>query len=360
MTGSPMPWISVWLQASGVDPGIPPWAMAALGLAFTFGFLIFPSGMLVVYLDRKLTADFQARIGPNRAGLSGLLQPFADLLKLLQKENVSPWSWREFLWLNVHTMALYSTVAVIPFGSLALLINTDMSAFLPLWAAMVLALGTLLLGLSHSTVPGWLGGIRVVAQALSGSFPALISILCAGVRAGGFRWSTLAESQGGTPFHWAAMSNPFQFLAFIIFVVSGLIFLGIPPMDGAYSVVDIHGGVSSHLSGRRLSLFRLGKFYGFFLWSIITVVTFLGAWILPFGFSDLLREAGQNEILQLLELLWLLVKVFSLMVLVIWVARVNPRSRVDQITDFSWKVLSPFALVALIGATLWAGWRILE
>src|SRR6202023_3213123 len=102
------------------------------------------------------------------------------------KEAQARWSWRENFWLIVHTMALYSTLAVLPLGSAALLVDTEMSAFLPFWSALVLALGTMLLGLSQDSVPGWFGGIRVASQALAGSFPALIAVLCAGVRAGGF------------------------------------------------------------------------------------------------------------------------------------------------------------------------------
>lgn len=352
-------WPSVWGSALGLPQGTPQWIIAALGLIFIYLLVILPSGAVMAYLDRKIGADFQARVGPNRAGPAGILQPLADLLKLLQKEATVDWSWREALWLGVHTMALYSTVAVLPLGSLVLLVDTDMSAFLPFWATLVLSLGTVLLGLSQRSVPGWFGGVRVAAQALAGALPALVALLCAGVRAGGFRWSVLAGSQSASPLNWAAFANPFQFVAFIVFVVSGLILLGISPMDSALSQADIHGGVSSHLHGRRLSLFRLSRFYGFFLWSVITVTLFLGAWALPTSVFAALKESGSYGIIQLLELLVLLAKTFMLMLVVIWVARVNPRARVDQVTDFSWKVLSPFSLFALIGAAFWAGWRAL-
>ena len=350
-------WATVWAHIFGLPVGTPEWLIASICLALTFIFVILPSGAVMAYLDRKIGADFQARVGPNRAGPSGVLQPIADLLKLLQKEATQDWSWREALWLGVHTMALYSTVAVLPLGSLMLLVDTDMSAFLPFWATLVLALGTMLLGFSQGSVPGWFGGVRVAAQALAGAFPALVALLCAGVRAGGFRWSVLAGSQSASPAAWAVVSSPFQFVAFIVFVVSGLVLLGIPPMDAALSQPDIHGGVASHLHGRRLSLFRLSRFYGFFLWSVIASVLFLGGWVLPEGFFVALREFNAYGTIQALELLLLLIKTFFLMLIVVWVARVNPRSRVDQVTDFAWKVLSPFSLAALIGAGFWAGWR---
>ncbi len=350
-------WIVAWSNSLGFPEALPQWLYAVVALVSVFVFVVVPSGGLMSYLERKLAADLQARVGPNRTGPAGLLQPIADLFKLLQKESRVDWSWKENLWLSVHTMALYSTLAVLPLGSMAVLVNTEMSVFLPFWSALVLALGTMLLGLSQNSVPGWFGGIRVAAQTLAGSFPALISLLCTGVRSGSFRWSALAESQGFSPWEWTVFANPFQMVAFSVFVMSGLVLLAIPPLDGGLSMSDIHGGVSSHLYGRRLSLFQFGRFYGFFFWSVITVVLFLGAWDLPAQVTVSLKAGGANQVLALLELIWLLLKTFGLMLLIVWVAKVNSRSRVDQITDFTWKVLSPFSLFALVGASLWAGWR---
>ena len=333
----------------------PPWLVASLGLILIYLVVILPSSVLIAYLDRKLGADFQARVGPNRSGPAGIFQPVADFLKLLQKDAVRRGN-KEKIWLALQSMALYSTVAVLPLGSLCLLVDTDMSSFLPFWAALLVALGTLFLGFSQKTAAGWLGGVRVAAQAMAAAFPALVSILCAGVKVGGFRWSLFAKAQGAIPFFWTAFSNPFQFVAFVVFVISGLILLGIPPMDAPLSNPDLQGGISSRFFGRNLGLFQLGRFYSFFLWSVIAVVLFLGAWILPESLVNALNESQNFQALQILELLWLLGKTFGLMILVIWVARVNPRSRVDQITDFAWKILSPSAIGALVGASLWAAW----
>ena len=352
-------WVFSWCKQLGISDQLPEWFYATLALICTYCFVIVPCGSVMAYLERKFTADLQARVGPNRAGPKGVLQPFADLLKLLQKGADLEWSWRDSVWLSVHSMAMYSTLAVLPLGSVALLVDSEMNAFLPFWSALVLALGTMLLGLGQGSIPGWFGGIRIAAQTLAGCFPSFIALLCAGVRTGEFRWSALAASQGFFPLSWAVFSNPFQFIAFFIFVMSGLVFLAIPPLDGGMSMSDIHGGVASHLFGRRLSLFRLGRFYGFFLWSVISVVLFLGAWRLPEGLTQLLKESDAIGLLAFLELLVLLAKTFILMLIIIIAARVNTRGRVDQITGFAWKVLSPFALFALVGASLWAGWRAL-
>ena len=263
MEGLHSPSIPLWRALFGLESA-PTWLAAILGLACTYWFVIIPSAAAISYLDRKLGADFQARVGPNRAGPAGMLQPLADFLKLLQKHAFRSLNWRESLWFSIHTMALYSTVAVLPLGSLALFVDTDMSAFIPFWAALVLAMGTMLLGLSQENVQGWLGGVRVAAQAVTGAFPALVALICVGVKVGGFRWSAIAGSQGFSPLSWTIFSDPFQCLAAAIFLVSGLVLLSIPPMDAGLSMADLHGGVASHLYGRRLVLFRLGRFYGFF------------------------------------------------------------------------------------------------
>lgn len=351
-------WIVPWFEGLGFSPDTPQWLFALAALIFTYCCVIIPAGALLSYFDRKFTGDLQARVGPNQAGPAGMFQPIADLLKLLQKESHHPRNWKtsENIWLSVHSMALYSTLAVMPLGSAALLVDTEMSAFLPFWSALVLALGTMLLGLGQNTVPGWFGGIRIAAQTLAGSFPALIALICVGVHAGSFKWSALAAAQGFSPWSWACLSNPFLGVAFLVFIMSGMIVMASSPFDGGLSMSDIHGGVSSHLYGRRLGYYRFGRFYVFFLWSVITVVLFMGGWSLPSQLVEVLKEREALRILSVLELTWLVFKTFILMLFIIWVARVNPRSRVDQITDFAWKVLSPFSLLALVGTSLWAGW----
>ena len=343
--------------AFGFSESVPPWVLALVAIFFFYMGVIVPFAATMSFLDRKLTADFQARVGPNRAGPAGLLQPIADLLKLLQKEDRFRMSWRERIWFSVHTLALYATVAVIPLGSLLILVDTDMSAILPFWAVLVLTLGTMLVGFSQGTLPGWHGAVRAASLTLAGAFPALVALLTAGVQAGDFRWSSFAKAQDALPLGWLFVSNPFQFIAFCVFVVSGLVMVGAPPMDGGMWVSDVHDGVAAGLSGRRLSFYRLGRFYGFFLWSVISVVVFCGAWNLPFGIAEALKASELWLVLLFLECGTLLTKTLLLMLATLSIARANPRGRSEQATELAWKVLGPMALISLAGTALLAGVR---
>lgn len=347
-------WQSSWKSLAGLPISTPDAIVALVALLAIYGAILLPTAAGYSYLERKFGADLQARVGPNRAGPAGLLQPIADLLKLLQKQPTGRRSWREQVWMGLLTMALYSTVAVLPLGSMLMLVDTDMSALLPFFAAWVLALGTMLLGLEQQSVPGWFGGIRVAAQALAGGFPALIAILTAAIPAGGFRWSAMVGDQGFSPIQWNGFNNPFQFVAFLVFLASGLVLLSANPLDAGLSSADIHGGVASHLSGRRLSLFRFGRFYGFFLWSLIATAMFLGGWSIPEGVREHLADSGSWGAINALEVATVLLKTMGLMLFLVWIGRVNPRVRVDQITDFSWRVLSPLSLFGLAGAAVWA------
>ena len=348
-----MSWYDLWVDILGLSTEAPEWSVALVVLAFVFIGVVFPAAAAVSFLERKLAADLQARIGPNRAGRFGILQPLADLFKLLQKEPTHAQSWREEFWLAILTVALYSTAAVLPLGSLALLVDTDMSAFLPFWAVMILSLGMMFLGYNQDSVTGWFSGIRVAAQTLSGAFPGLVALLCAGIASGGYRWSDLARAQGAGPFSWGLFSSPFMFLAFLVFTISGMVILAVHPLDSGFSISDIRGGVAAGFYGRRMGFFRLGRFYGFFLWTIMAVVIFCGGWNLP----DFARDAfaGDGRWVGLLELAVVSTKSLALMIFAFGLGRVIPALRADQVTDFTWKVLGPLSLVALIGTALWAG-----
>jgi NADH-quinone oxidoreductase subunit H len=322
-------------------------------LAIYCGVLV-PGAGLINYLNRKFTADLQARVGPNRAGPAGILQPLADFFKSLQKEvDFKSMSLRETSLFWIQSIALYTTIAVLPLSSLILSVDADMGVFLAFWAAFTVALMSLFLGLERSSVPGWLSAVRTAIQALTGAFPAMLSLFCAAMQAGGLRWSQIAAAQGAFPFSWIIFRNPFEWIAFFVFIVSGLILFSTAPMDSGFDRVDIVGGFTSSLFARKRTLYNFGRFYGFFLWTVIASALFLGGWNIPEELKQNLQDSGSPVVIAALELSVILSKSFALMVIVNLITKVNPRGRVDQITDFSWRVLSPAALLAAMGSAVW-------
>ncbi len=311
-------------------------------LLFVYLVIIVPCFFLVSYFFQKLSADLQARVGPNLTGPIGIFQPIAEAVKLLRKGFPHSLEWTEELWFAVHVVALFSTVAVLPLGSWFLLVDTEMSVFLPFFGVFVLGLGMMILGINQVRVEGRVSGLRIASQVLTGAFPALISIVCVGIHVGSFQWSALMQAQNAIPLGWNIFGNPFLFVSFFIFVISGLTILCLPPLDSAMGSLDLQGGVSFGLGGKKLLLFQWSRFYGFFLWSTLTVALFLGGWNLP-----------ENMRLPWAETLFLVVKVLGLIVVIGIVTYSNPRPRTDQITDFIWKVLSPVSLVCLVGSALW-------
>jgi NADH-quinone oxidoreductase subunit H len=320
-------------------------------LLTVFFFVLFPSAALMGYLGRKLGADLQARVGPNRAGPAGFFQPAADLLKALQKEDAARTTpIFQQLCLAALVGLLFSTVTVLPLNSQYLVLNADLSIFLPLWAGLGVAMMSLFIGFYHGSVPSWISVLRVAFQAVTGAFPALIAMLCVGVQAGGFRWTQILDAQGANPVSWILVKNPAEPFACLIFIVSGLILFSEPPMDSGISRSETSGGLSSVWGGRNLVLFKFSRFYAFFLWSAMTVTLFFGGWLLPQWIQEAL---GVGAPLAVVETLTLLLKCFGLMLIIEAIIRVNPRTRADQITGLSWRVLSPLALIALMVSSLW-------
>jgi NADH-quinone oxidoreductase subunit H len=188
---------------------------------------------------------------------------------------------------------------------------------------------------------------------VTGAFPAILALFCAAMQAGGLRWSQILSAQGPYPFSWMIFKNPFEWIAFFVFVVSGLILFSTAPMDTGLDRIDVVGGFTSSLFARKRSLFNFGRFYGFFLWSVIASTLFLGGWNIPEEIKQSLQESGSPFVISALELSVVLGKSFCLMIAVNLITKVNPRGRVDQITDFSWRVLSPAALFAAMGSAVW-------
>jgi NADH-quinone oxidoreductase subunit H len=250
-------------------------------------------------------------------------------------------------------MALFSSVSVLPLASNGLMVDTDGSVFIPFISITLSLLVTFLMGINQHSVSGYFGGIRIGAQAISAAFPALISILCAGVRGHGFRWSGISAAQGAWPYQWSAFLSPFEFISFLVFIASGIVMLSNNPAEAGFQTKDIHGGMHAAQTVGRDPAFRLGRVYSVFLWNVMAAVLFLGGWRLPDTVHNFFTETQSPGLLLITETLLVVIKADVLIILTALLCSVSPKIRSDQATDFTWKILSPLNLLCLSGAAIW-------
>lgn len=345
-----MSWQQIWVSDFGLSPELSTVGLSIIAIFSLYILVLFPAWGFFGYIERKVGADLQARIGPNRSGPYGIFQFVSDALKLLQKNPDQNTDWRSGVFLSGISALLYSTVALLPLGTSYLLVDVDMSVFIPILMVLMVALGTIVASFSSDSFPSWLSGIRIAAQSISGALPAVISVISVGIFSGSFRWSEIVLSQG--PFLWNVFVSPFLFFNFFAFVLSGLVILNVPPLSSSGSLRDIHGSISTELYGRRLGLYLFFRFYCLFLWSSMAVTLFLGGWNLPLDTLNSLGVELSGGIRPALEAAVVVLKTMALMLTISWFNRVLPKLRVDQITDYTWKVLSPMALMGLVGSAL--------
>ncbi|MGE4107423.1 MAG: complex I subunit 1 family protein [Bacteriovoracia bacterium] len=343
-------------QTLGMFAGLPDILFLFCFFLAVVALLLVPMAYLDVYVRRKFFADLQARVGPAEAGPRGYFQPLADFFKLIQKSPAHKPRRAELFWLGTLLCVALASVLTIPLSSRFNLFDTDMSAFVPLIFGIILSFFFLFYGFYRRDAQGWVGMIRNTAQALSGGFVVMVSILCVGLAVGGYRWQAILEHQGFWPGSWLVFQQPWPLftIVFLAYYLGGLVVFSVSPFDAGFSRADLQGGFFQGVAGPSLSITRLLRFYGGFFWALATTVTFLGGWKLP-GWAVSLT--GEGLLLQVVQLVNLVMKVFLLMFATHWVVGSLPKPRSDQTTEFCWRILGPCALGALLIECLWLGGR---
>jgi len=286
----------------------------------------------------------QIRIGPNRAGPFGLLQPIADLLKMMTKEDVIPRGADRVIFRYAPAVAAAAAMlifAVVPFGdSLILWGNRIPLVITDLNVGLLAVLGLSSLGVYGVALGGWasnskyslLGAIRGVAQMISYELSLGLSLVPVVMMAGSFSLVDIVAAQISYPFIFV------QPVSFAIFFVSAMAEIKRIPFDMPEAENELIAGYHTEYSGLRFGLFFLGEYVTLVTLGALTAVFFLGGWHGPF-FPGIL---------------WLLVKIAVVAFLMIWIRGTLPRFRSDQLMDMGWKFLTPLALVNIVvtGAAL--------
>jgi NADH-quinone oxidoreductase subunit H len=294
------------------------------------------------WVERKVLARIQQRMGPMRVGPYGLLQPIADGLKLLIKEDIMPaWVDRPIYWAAPLAVFVPSFLVwvVIPFSSDLVLRDMDLGLLYVLALSVLSILGLIMAGWGSANKYGIIGGLRSAAQLISYEIPLIVIAITIAMLAGTLNLTDIATGQGNT---WYILLQP---LALVIFLLAGLAEVGRSPFDIFQAESELVGGPFIEYSGAHWSIFFLGEYINTFLVAALVTIFFLGGWSGPL----------------LPELAWFLIKCYAVILVIFWLRGTLPRLRIDQLMAFGWQGLVPlsflnFLMVAFALFYKWPDW----
>jgi NADH-quinone oxidoreductase subunit H len=305
-------------------------------------------GMLIIltWMERKIIARIQDRIGPNRAGPFGLLQGFADMIKMFTKEDITPAVADRVPYNIAPGLSVISAImafAVIPFAPG--IVGSDLNVAL-LYIVAIGGLGTLAIlmgGWASNNKYALLGAFRVVAMLLTYEIPMVMALITITLVAGSMSMGSIVEAQGGM---WYIVTLP---LAFLIFFFAGVAETGRSPFDLIEAESEIIAGFHTEYSGIKFGMFMIGEYVHTFALAFFCAVLFLGGWqVLPF--VDITGLPGPLP--QILGFIALIIKVFIFIFILMWFRGTLPRFRIDHLQDLGWKFLVPVSLALLIAVAI--------
>jgi len=337
--------------------GIPSNSLIAFIVFFVVAFIMVNImaivGGLGTYAERKISADLQARIGPNRVGPYGILQFLADGVKLIMKEDLVPKEADRFLFFIAPVLCMvgvFATLTVLPFSSGLALSHLNIGVFFLIAISSLVGLGIFIGGYASNSKWSMLGGMRAAAQIISYEIPVTLSIIAIVILGGGLSFKTLVESQGAFPHQWYIFHNPFTFIAFFVFFVGALAETNRAPFDLPEAESELVAGYQTEYSGMKFAFFSLAEYVEVFVLCGVAAALFFGGYNVPFNLGD--GPIGKI-FQQLLEVGAFVTKTLMFYYVVIWVRWTLPRLRVDQLMTVCWKYLTPIAIFNLIGCAFW-------
>ena len=320
----------------------------------------------LVWIERKFLGRLQRRLGPTRTGPFGLIQPIADALKLVLKEDLIPsWADKAIFWVAPLLVLIPSFMiwVTIPASKDLVLANMDLGLFVIVALLVVSILGLLLAGWGSANKYGALGGLRAAAQLVSYEVPLVMVVVSIAILSQSLDLRVIAASQvpldtaqpvlkevmeaGGTFNH---IGVPFVLifpLGFVLFLIAGLAEVGRTPFDIYFAESEIVGGPFVEYSGAHWSVFFLAEYINTFLIAALAALLFLGGW-----YGPLLPEWS-----------WFLLKTYLMVLVIFWIRGTFPRLRIDQLMEFGWKVMLPLSFAGVVITAVyrfyeWPAWSL--
>jgi NADH-quinone oxidoreductase subunit H len=333
-------------------------AISALKVLVIFGALMsLFSGM--TYIERRVLAFMQFRLGPNRTGPFGILQPVADGIKLFFKEEVIPAGANKLLFVAAPALAVvtaFLAVAVVPYGGtihikgrpILLQISDLEVGVLYLFAISSLGVyGIVMAGWAANNKYTLIGGLRSSAQMFSYELALGLSFVTLIMVAGSFRIRDIVDSQAGWIWHWNAIR---QLPAFAVFLVAATAEVNRTPFDLPEAETELVAGFHTEYSSMRFALLQMAEYVNMITASAVGANLFLGGW--HFGFPGALGLPAVPD-----SPLWFIGKMLAFLFFFIWLRGTVPRFRYDQLMRFGWKVLVPVAMAWIFVAAALVLWR---
>jgi NADH-quinone oxidoreductase subunit H len=313
--------------------------------------------LVVLYTEMKVAAHIQDRVAYMRTGWHGVLQPIADMLKLLQKEDIIPTKADKLLFRTAPFIAFtgtYVAYAVLPFSSIYIGSNINLGAFFLVAAGSFVVIGILMAGWASNNKWSLIGGIRSAAQMISYEIPTALAVIIVVMITGSLNLQDVTKFQDGGIGNWIVfggplpwtqklMLMPFTLVTFFISFVASIAEVNRTPFDFPEAESELVQGFNTEYSGMRFAMFYLSEYANLFTVSAVVVSLFLGGWSSPFAAF----MSGP-----IWGIFWFVLKAYIFMLIQIWIRWTLPRLRVDQLMFVSWKVLTPWLFVCLLAVGL--------
>jgi len=342
-----------------MDLGLPAGTAKAIWMPLPMILMIIGAtvGVLVnIWLERKISAAAQQRIGPEFIGPFGLLAPVADGLKIVFKEDVVPAKADPLLFTLgpiIIVIPVFLSYLIVPFGQNLIITDVGVGVFLWIALSSIAPIGLLMAGYSSNNKYSLLGGLRAAAQSISYEVPLALSVLAIAMMSNSLSTIDIVEQQSGYGIlGWNVWRQP---VGFIIFWIAALAECERIPFDLPEAEEELVAGYQTEYSGMKFGLFYIGSYVNLVLSALLVSVLYLGGWEFPIPINLIASWIGVSEtnpVLQVLDasvgITMTLVKAYFLIFLAILLRWTVPRVRIDQLLDLGWKFLLPVSLVNLL------------
>lgn len=335
--------LKVWIMdvvGMMVPPTIQPYLSTILNVLVILSLLPLIM-MYLTWLERKVIARIQDRVGPNRVGWFGLLQPLADGVKMVLKEDIVPAEADKLLhWISPVAVVALSMMLylIMPFGRNMAAVDLNVGILFFMAISSVEAIPVFIAGWASRNKFSVIGAMRAVAQVISYEIPLGLSLIVVVMAVGSLSLTDIVVAQSGWGgMHWHVFT-PWGLLAFILFFMAGIAEVNRTPFDTLEAESEVVAGFHTEYTGMKFALFQMAEFLSAFFICGLSTTLFLGGWNGPFAFIP--------------SWVWFFSKTYLLFIVMIWLRGTFPRLRIDQLMNFAWKFMIPMTLTNIVAAAL--------